>query len=125
MRFGHVSPYVASLRARYRASARRIGKGAKSRPGSFFSSLLVLQEHGLAENGWGSWLEKTFAWSKHGEIDRLIGYMKESELLVEDQGMLGLGPKAEATLGRRNFLELMSAFTTPLLISLHRIYSSD
>jgi ATP-dependent Lhr-like helicase len=76
---------------------------------------LVLQERGLAENGWGVWLEKTFAWSRHGEIDRLIGYMKESKLLVEDQGILGLGPKAEATLGRRNFLEPMSAFTTPLL----------
>jgi len=78
---------------------------------------LVLQERGLPENGWGGWLEKTFAWAKHGEIGRLIGYMKDSELLVEDQGILGLGPKAEATLGRRNFLELMSAFTTPLLIS--------
>ena len=78
---------------------------------------LVLQENGLPENGWGGWLEKTFAWAKHGEIGRLIGYLKDSELLVEDQGILGLGPKAEATLGRRNFLELMSAFTTPLLIS--------
>ena len=78
---------------------------------------LVLQENGLPENGWGGWLEKTFAWAKHGEIGRLIGYMKESELLVEDQGILGLGPKTEATLGRRNFLQLMSAFTTPLLVS--------
>jgi len=78
---------------------------------------LVLQEDGLAENGWSGWLGRTFAWAKHGEISRLIGHMKESELFVEDQGILGLGPKAEATLGRRNFLELMSSFTTPLLIS--------
>jgi ATP-dependent helicase Lhr and Lhr-like helicase len=78
---------------------------------------LVLQERGLPENGWRSWLEKTFAWVKPGEIEHLIEYMKRLDLLVEDQGLLGVGPAAEASLGRRNFLELMSAFTTPLLIS--------
>src|SRR5262249_6051132 len=78
---------------------------------------LVLQEKSLPENGWYYWLEKTFAWAKHGEMGHLVDYMKSSQLLVEDQGIIGLGPKAEATLGRRDFLELMSAFTTPLLIS--------
>ena len=77
---------------------------------------LVLQEE-IPENRWHYWLEKTFAWAKRGEIEHLIGYMKCSGLLAEDQGILGVGAAGEATLGRRNFLDLMSAFTTPLLIT--------
>jgi ATP-dependent Lhr-like helicase len=78
---------------------------------------LVLQESGLPESYWRRWLKNTFAWTKPGEIEHVIDYMRDTALLVEDQGILGVGPKAEATLGRRNFLELMSAFTTPLLVS--------
>jgi ATP-dependent helicase Lhr and Lhr-like helicase len=78
---------------------------------------LVLQESGLPESDWRRWLKNTFAWAKPGEIEHLIDYMRDTDLLADDQGILGVGPKAEASLGRRNFLELMSAFTTPLLVS--------
>jgi ATP-dependent helicase Lhr and Lhr-like helicase len=78
---------------------------------------LVLQESGLPENRWRYWLERTFAWTKPGEIEHLIKYMKCSGLLAEDQGVLGIARAGEETFGRRNFLELMSAFITPLLIS--------
>jgi ATP-dependent Lhr-like helicase len=47
----------------------------------------------------------------------VIGHMKCSSLLAEDNGVLGIGSAGEVTFGRRNFLELMSSFTTPLLVS--------
>jgi ATP-dependent Lhr-like helicase len=47
----------------------------------------------------------------------LLRHMKLTSVLADDQGILGIGPAGEETLGRRNFIELMSAFTTPLLIS--------
>jgi ATP-dependent Lhr-like helicase len=78
---------------------------------------LVLQQHGLPENGWCAWVGKTFASIKTRDTDTLIAYMKSTGILVDDQGVLGIGPAGEAALGRRNFLELMSAFTTPLLIT--------
>jgi ATP-dependent Lhr-like helicase len=38
-------------------------------------------------------------------------------LLVEDDGVLGLGREAEERFGRRHFQELVAAFTTPLLLA--------
>lgn len=78
---------------------------------------LVLQQRGLPEEQWNSWIGRTFASIDRDSVDRLIAHMKTIELLAEDQRVLGMGAAAEASLGRRNFLELMSAFTTPLLMT--------
>jgi ATP-dependent Lhr-like helicase len=78
---------------------------------------LVLQQSGLPENRWSGWVGKTFAQLGASEACSLVKYMKSTGVLAEDQGVLGIGPLGEASLGRRNFLELMSAFTTPLLLS--------
>ena len=43
--------------------------------------------------------------------------MLENQILSEDQGMFWLGSKGEETYGRRNFMELLSVFTSPPLFS--------
>lgn len=78
---------------------------------------LVLQQRGLPENSWSDWVGETFEQVQESEARALVGYMISTGMLTEDQGVLGIGPLGEASLGRRNFLELMSAFTTPLLLS--------
>lgn len=78
---------------------------------------LILQQQGLPENHWGTWIGKTFASIDRRAVDGLIAHMKSSGLLADGQGVLGMGFAAEASLGRRNFLELTSAFTTPLLMT--------
>lgn len=84
---------------------------------------LILQRRGLPENHWSDWIGKTFECIGTSESESLIRYMKSTNVLVDDQGVLGIGPAAEASLGRRNFLELMSTFTTPLLVSVR--YGND
>jgi len=44
--------------------------------------------------------------------------MLERGLVVADGDMLMLGPESEASFGRRNFLELLSVFTTPPLVEI-------
>lgn len=78
---------------------------------------LVLQQRGLPENSWSNWVGETFEQVQAPEARALVGYMISTGVLTEDQGVLGIGPLGETSLGRRNFLELMSAFTTPLLLS--------
>ena len=51
------------------------------------------------------------------DITALLKHMRQEEILVDDGGVLGLGPKGEREFGRRHFLDLVSAFTTPLLMA--------
>jgi ATP-dependent helicase Lhr and Lhr-like helicase len=78
---------------------------------------LVLQEQGLPLGEWRSWLGRVFRDIPLSVADRTLAYMLVSEILVEDGGILGMGPRGEVEFGGRNFIELASAFTTPLLIT--------
>ncbi|TVQ95981.1 MAG: DEAD/DEAH box helicase, partial [Deltaproteobacteria bacterium] len=47
------------------------------------------------------------------DAEQLLEHLVDEQLLFEDEGVLGLGDEATAQLGRRNFLELLSVFTSP------------
>ncbi|MBI3800153.1 MAG: ATP-dependent helicase [Deltaproteobacteria bacterium] len=80
---------------------------------------LALQENGIGQRDWLDWIKKvpTFADMPAGQIDSLVTWMLQKEILWEDQGILWLGRKGEAAYGRRHFLELFSVFTSPPLFS--------
>lgn len=54
-----------------------------------------------------------FAGIARTEFDRLVAGLLHDEVLRAASGRLVLGPKAERQLGRRNFMELFSVFSSP------------
>jgi ATP-dependent Lhr-like helicase len=81
---------------------------------------LSLQEHGIGRHLWTEWLGAPFALGADagpvtGAVtDHLLagGYVADG-----GGGVLGIGEEAEAAFGRRNFLELLSVFTSPPVFS--------
>lgn len=49
------------------------------------------------------------------EFDEAIEHMKREGFLFESGGLLSMGQKAERVFGRRNFLEMYSVFSSPVL----------
>ncbi|MEL7267709.1 MAG: DEAD/DEAH box helicase, partial [Planctomycetota bacterium] len=47
------------------------------------------------------------------EFDRMVAWMVEDGSLILTSGLLALGPKAERSFGRRNFMELFAVFSSP------------
>lgn len=80
---------------------------------------LALQEHGIGRKDWLRWIRQVPAFSRMPmkEIDRLVQWMLQRQILWDDQGILWLGRGGEETYGRRNFLELFSVFISPPLFS--------
>ncbi|QGG94370.1 DEAD/DEAH box helicase [Actinomarinicola tropica] len=76
---------------------------------------LVLQEGGIGQETWIEWLGAPFVLGP--DVDAVSGSVIEHLLstgyLHADQGLLGLGPRAESDYGYRNFLDLTSVFTSP------------
>ncbi|NJO34485.1 MAG: DEAD/DEAH box helicase [Rhodospirillales bacterium] len=77
---------------------------------------LVLQECGLATGEWRSWLGDVFSGIAEEERKCVLDHMLAEGILYADGGILGIGPAGERLFGRRHFLDLVSAFTTPLLL---------
>ena len=76
---------------------------------------LILQENGLGILSLQQWLGRIpFVRDlPREEIHSLLEHLVQTGILVNDQGILGLGPKAEEDYGYRYFSELLSVFTTP------------
>jgi ATP-dependent helicase Lhr and Lhr-like helicase len=79
---------------------------------------LILQEGGLARDDWRKWVGRDFRDIPEGDFEAVIAHMLASGLLASDGGILGVGPRGQREFGARNFLDLLSAFTTPLLFSI-------
>jgi len=78
---------------------------------------LVLQERGV---GRSEWFDRVSAVSGYAEMDRqavsdLMAFMLRSSILWSDNGILSFAPDGEAKYGRKNFMELLSVFTSPPL----------
>lgn len=69
---------------------------------------LALQEGAYDASTWRSW------WGSSSLMDdgeEVLAYLRESEFLVDDGGLLMIGPAAEKAFGRRHFMDLLSSFT--------------
>ena len=49
------------------------------------------------------------------QVEALVDHLIRTGTLFEDAGILSFGPEGEAEYGRKNFLELLSVFTSPPL----------
>ena len=77
---------------------------------------LVLQEGGIAHPDLEAWIGGI------GAIQATIGtavlrHMLEHNVLVEAEGVIGLGATGEREFGRRHFSDLVAAFSTPLVLA--------
>ena len=80
---------------------------------------LCLQERGVGRRLWAEWLGEPFALGPEAAAAAaaITDHLVASGFLVDDSGILGVGGEAEAVLGRRHFMELLSAFTSPPVFS--------
>ena len=78
---------------------------------------LILQERGIGRGEWFQWVESVpaFAAMAPMAVSELIEAMLQKRILWEDQGILSFAPEGEAIFGKKNFMELLSVFTSPPL----------
>jgi ATP-dependent Lhr-like helicase len=77
---------------------------------------LVLQHGGIVRDAITKTIGCTFWELPPGLVEELLAHMLETDILWDDAGVLWVGPRGEKEYGRRNFLEVLSAFTSPLQI---------
>ncbi|WP_159803042.1 DEAD/DEAH box helicase [Arthrobacter zhaoguopingii] len=68
---------------------------------------LALQEGAFGATTWREW------WGTLGLMDdgdEVLTYLREEGFLIEDSGLLVIGPAAEKAFGRRHFMDLLSSF---------------
>lgn len=80
---------------------------------------LTLQLKGLGIAEWHAWIGRTPPFSSLGPatVSTIIEFLRERGILFEDSGTLGFGAEGEARFGRRHFLEILSVFTTPSMLT--------
>jgi ATP-dependent helicase Lhr and Lhr-like helicase len=78
---------------------------------------LILQERGIGKSQWFSWIERVpgFAEMPPERVAELVEFMVAKGILWSDDGILAFAPEGESTFGRRNFMDILSVFTSPPL----------
>lgn len=78
---------------------------------------LVLQERGIGQRAWVEWIADVpaFARMDPARIEEVVQHLLVTRILWSDNGILSFAPEGEAEYGRKNFLELLSVFTSPPL----------
>ncbi|QEL17822.1 DEAD/DEAH box helicase [Limnoglobus roseus] len=78
---------------------------------------LVLQERGVGRRTFSEWLldVPAFAAMPDEQVGALVDHLVLTGTLFDDAGVLSFGVEGEAEYGRKNFLELLSVFTSPPL----------
>ncbi len=78
---------------------------------------LILQERGIGRRAFVEWLADVpaFAAMPSEQIELLVDHLVRTGTLFDDAGILSFGPEGEAEYGRKNFLEILSVFTSPPL----------
>ncbi len=80
---------------------------------------LALQERGIGRTDWFRWISgvRGFQQTSDAERSALVEWMLGEDILFDDSGILWFGKKGEAKYGRKHFLEIMSVFLSPPVIS--------
>ncbi|WP_182870879.1 DEAD/DEAH box helicase [Rhodopirellula sp. JC639] len=80
---------------------------------------LILQERGIGRSQWFPWVEDVpgFAQMPPERVGELVEHMITAGLLWSDGGLLGFAPEGERAFGRRNFMDILSVFTSPPLFT--------
>ncbi len=78
---------------------------------------LVLQERGVGASEWFDWVATVpaFAAMDRRAVADIVDFMVRSGVLWADYGVLSFAPEGEAKYGRKNFMDLLSVFTSPPL----------
>lgn len=78
---------------------------------------LILQQRGIGKSEWFEWIKAVpgFASMSVDRVSQLVEFMISSGILWSDNGILGFAPEGESTFGRRNFMDILSVFTSPPL----------
>jgi ATP-dependent Lhr-like helicase len=77
---------------------------------------LVLQEGGLARGDAEGWVGDALAEVPARDRTAVVAHMLARNVLIEDQGVLGMGPMGERVFGRRHFVDVVAAFSSPMLL---------
>lgn len=83
---------------------------------------LSLQLGGVGAEDWQSWIGRlpAFAAIARGQELEIVRFLEDSGILFRDSGILAFGAEGEVRYGRRHFLELLSVFSSPaMLTALH------
>jgi ATP-dependent helicase Lhr and Lhr-like helicase len=80
---------------------------------------LALQERGIGRSDWFQWIAGVEGFQKTSDAERaaLVAWMLAEDILFDDSGILWFGKKGETKYGHKNFLEIMSVFLSPPVIS--------
>jgi ATP-dependent helicase Lhr and Lhr-like helicase len=80
---------------------------------------LALQEGGIGRVTWRDWIGSVpvFAQMPDRAINAIIQHMIDREILFDETGILAMGQAGEREFGYRNFMELVSVFSSPPLVS--------
>lgn len=78
---------------------------------------LVLQERGVGQRAWFEWVSDVppFVQMDPARIEEVVQHLLVTGILWSDDGILSFGPEGEAEYGSKNFMELLSVFTSPPL----------
>ena len=68
---------------------------------------LALQEGRFGPSAMGDWWGDLPLMADGPEV---LDYLRSANFLIEDSGLLSIGPRAEEEFGKRNFIELLSSF---------------
>ena len=80
---------------------------------------LTLQLKGLGLAEWRQWIGRLppFAAIDAEQVSQIVQFLRGKGILFEDSGLLGFGAEGEARFGRRHFLEILSVFSTPSMLT--------
>jgi ATP-dependent Lhr-like helicase len=78
---------------------------------------LVLQERGVGRSEWFDWVATVPGYARMDRqlVSDIVNFMLGAGILWSDSSVLSFAPEGEAKYGRKNFMELLSVFTSPPL----------
>ena len=81
---------------------------------------LALQEPGIGKQSWQQHIVGMpgFAAMDNNDRESIVRFMLSEGILFEDSGLLMMGDDGESKFGRRNFMDLMSVFTSPPMFTI-------